>query len=39
VETGFIKVVDARGELAAVLEYHAAIEELKYAGVFWRPER
>jgi tRNA pseudouridine55 synthase len=38
-ESPFIKVVDARGELAAVLECRAAIEVLKYAGVFLRPPR
>jgi tRNA pseudouridine55 synthase len=36
-ESGFIKVLDPRGELAAVLECRAAIAELKYAGVFLRP--
>jgi tRNA pseudouridine55 synthase len=38
-EPAAVKVVDARGELAAVLECPAAAEELKYAGVFLRPER
>ncbi len=35
----FIKVVDARGELAAVLERSGASETLKYAGVFMGPGR
>jgi len=35
--SAFIKVVDARGELAAVLEPGGASEGLKYAGVFVGP--
>lgn len=35
--TGFIKIVDARGELAAVLERSGASGTLKYAGVFMNP--
>jgi len=38
-ETTFIKVLDARGKLAAILECTDGIEELKYAGVFLGPER
>ncbi len=37
--TAFIKVVDARGELAAVLEHSGASDTLKYAGVFMGPGR
>ncbi len=37
--TAFIKVLDARGELAAVLECNGASHALKYAGVFMEPGR
>jgi tRNA pseudouridine55 synthase len=37
--TPFIKVVDARGELAAVIERCGPNEPWKYAGVFMEPER
>jgi len=38
-DTVFIKVLDARGELAAVLERSGASHGVKYAGVFLEPRR